>query len=121
MLETAKHTGTPVRPGPQRDAASAADPAGRGQLPRGKVRSGQRRGRGQPSPGCPPGPDASVGCLPREPPGKQPAPSQQPRGAWGTPVFYKFLIFLKQGLIPWPFFVVLWPQIFTKNHCVYMK
>lgn len=46
--------------------------------------------------------------------------STAPAAWWGDCfVFYKF--FLKQGLIPWPFFVVLWPLIFTKNHCVYMK
>lgn len=43
-----------------------------------------------------------------------------PAAWWGDCfVFYKF--FLKQGLSPWPFFVVLWPLIFTRNHCVYMK
>jgi hypothetical protein len=37
------------------------------------------------------------------------------RGGQGTLVFYKFLIFFKQGLTPWPFFVVLWPQNFNQE------
>lgn len=41
------------------------------------------------------------------------------RGVGAIVSFTSF--FLKQGLIPRPFFVVRWSLIFTKNHCVYMK
>lgn len=60
-----------------------------------------------------------VGLLPKEVTDSLTQQLEE-RGGWGTILSFTNF-FLKQGLIPRPFFVVLWPLIFTKNHCVYMK